>query len=135
MNIKTYTDFNQSERLAGILPVYSADLIYHKYKGKHINDDLKLSTVLSAGDRYYWIDIKDEVEFDGDVPCWTFAALYGMFPQIQGYYPRIISSRYEKKYQMSYPYMENLVLCSDEYDNLIDAEVDLILKLKERDLL
>ena len=61
--IKAYTDLEQSKKLAEILPLESADMIYIMYRNgeKPQNGDENLSTVYESDDhKWYWIDIIDE---------------------------------------------------------------------------
>ena len=79
--IKSYTDLEQSKKLAEILPIESADMIYILYRNgeKPQNGDENLSTVYESDEhKWYWIDIIDEswnMRIGEDIPCWSLAAL------------------------------------------------------------
>lgn len=104
--MKSYTDIEQSRKLAEILPIESADC--------------------------YWED-DISVEFGHGwhpqhVPCWSLAALFGVLPEIQGCEP-LISIYYN---YITYPHIDNLITRGD---NLIDACVEMIEKLHKIKLL
>lgn len=73
-NIKSYTDLEQSEKLAEILPLESADMMY--VYDRHLD---KL-----YGDTPYVITYK-VVNEDVDFPCWSLTALLGLlsFPALR----------------------------------------------------
>lgn len=62
--MKSYTDLNQSRKLAEILPLESADMCYYEYTS-HIDGTPK-------------IGYKEGIT-DG-IPCWSLAALLSVFP-------------------------------------------------------
>ena len=65
--MKSYTDLEQSKKLAEILPIESADMYYSKYDTIHAN------TLYGSCDiRYFNIN-----EY---IPCWSLAALFGVLP-------------------------------------------------------
>lgn len=121
--IKTFTDLNQSKKLAEFLPVESADLCYLSIGGKGVEYFEDPDT----------IDGTLEIEA-GDVPCWSLAALLTVAP---------------KKLDIAVMYLwaatdENkrwLVYYQSKFDyphyasNPIDAAVGLILELKEKNKL
>ena len=61
--IKSYTDINQSKKLAGILPLESADMKYREYTSS-LDYSSKHCDVPSVGH-----------PFERDIPCWSLAAL------------------------------------------------------------
>ena len=67
--IKSYTDLEQSKKLAEILPIESADMRYH---------------TISHYDPTPCYEIVYTVEFgkakDRDIPCWSLAALLNLLP-------------------------------------------------------
>ena len=67
--IKSYTDISQSKKLAEILPLESADMVYVH------TTDLK-------GDEHYDIDFRNNQPlFEDDIPAWNLAALLGVIPK------------------------------------------------------
>ena len=113
-SIKSFTDLEQSKKLAEILPLKTADMYYRTtIKGVGI-----VSNVPNIGKRITrW-----------DIPCWSLAALLGVFPEIQGGKPIIaLDDNY-----ITYPHMSDL---HTKADNLVDACYEMILKLHELNLL
>ncbi len=106
--IKSYTDLDQSKKLAEILPLESADMWY-QYTGISIKDGSKKPI-------YFPMVIRD-CESDEDIPCWSLVALLGV---------------------LSYPSLYKIFSgwrC-DSYlgkssDNPVDACYELILELHE----
>ena len=110
--IKSYSDLQQSKKLAEILPLESADMRYG-------NEDPYKITIGK------W---KDNEHDEDDIPCWSLAALLGVLPEIQGGKPAIsLNDNY-----ITYPRMSGL---HTEADNLVDACYEMILKLHELNLL
>ena len=60
--MKSYTDIEQSKKLAEILPLESADMRYAPF-----------------GDTHPWVWDVELLEKDS-VPCWSLAALLGVLP-------------------------------------------------------
>jgi hypothetical protein len=112
--IKSYTDLEQSKKLAKILPLESADM-----------------KILSFG-----IDIKRRVvpiddiavlNREDEIPCWSLAALLGVLPRIEGLKPVL-------DLEINYvQYPSDIDLCATA-DNPVDACYEMILKLHELDL-
>lgn len=111
--IKVFSDLQQSKKLAEILPIESADMYWW-----------------SSGKRYY-IEAMDDGDFneeEGHIRAWSLAALLNILPEIQGGKPVIaIDDNY-----ITYPHMSDL---HTKADNIVDACVELILKLHELNLL
>ena len=68
--IKSYTDLEQSKKLAEILPIESADMYYH-----YDNDFGELESIptITEEDDHFAL-------FSKDVRCWSLAALLSVFP-------------------------------------------------------
>lgn len=126
--MKAYTDFEQSKKLAKILPINSADMKY-PYFG-----DGQYGTTALFG---------EPLEFSGgkDIPAWSLAALLEILPEEitddNGYKVYIDIRKYDSKYQIAYYTDLNWsdTITTDEYENLVDAAVEMIFTLKERNLL
>lgn len=68
---KAYTDFEQSKKLAEILPIESADM----YWKNGVSDKyIKCFTPFVCG------DFQDGIDFDYDVPAWSLTALLSVLP-------------------------------------------------------
>ena len=120
--MKAYTNIEQSKKLAEILPPETADMKWYFWKSEI--DAPKLPTFgysKTAAESY-----KDtEAVY---LPCWSLAALLGVLPEIQGGKPIIaLDDNY-----ITYPHISDL---HTKADNIIDACVDMIIKLNEQNLL
>lgn len=103
--MKSYTDLEQSKKLAEILPPESADMFYR-------NNGIEVKLM--------WEHNAPKVEY----PCWSLAALMNVLPSAT------LDSSDDHHYRVHCKEM-----FTDWYDNAIDACVELILKLKEKGLL
>jgi len=139
--MKSYTDIEQSKKLAEILPIESADMIYIMYHNgeKPQNDDANLSTVYESVDhKWYWVDIIDgswDMRIGEDIPCWSLAALLDLMPKIHGERPKLDTGRIQtEKYYVEYPYHESTK--DDWYstklcDSAVDAAFEMVCWLKD----
>lgn len=117
MVIKSYTDIEQSKRLTEILPLESADMWYPDSENRN-----NIEFGFDATRQQMYIDYKD------GLPCWSLAALLGALPEIQGGKPIIaLDDNY-----ITYPHINDL---HTKANNLIDACVDMVIKLHELNLL
>lgn len=122
--MKSYTDIPQSERLVKILPLESADMYYREWK--RMTKHIRIAHVGSAG--------------ENDLPCWSLAALLNVLPKI--YYPvkdhktdLILGKPKDKWYVL---YWDTTGMQDGEEtlgDNPVDACVDMIVKLKEKNMI
>ena len=115
--LKSYTDIDQSKKLAEILPIESADMCYN-------DGELRIGYAPLAKER------------DDYFPCWSLAALLSVLPKYIGDYGKCLY------FNMGYYYCGYMVdgdfmLSIEETsaDNPIDACVEMILKLHELNLL
>lgn len=124
--MKSYTDIEQSKKLAEILPLESADMCYvidYAESNKHGTDHFKLEV-----DTYGL-----KVQTRDNIPCWSLAALLSI---ASTYCNRLeITLRTNKKYNV-FAVKGDFVFrsfdkCSDGYDDLVDACVAMIEKLHE----
>ena len=115
--MKSYTDIDQSLKLAEILPLESADMCYQV--GEEL-DGYLTETVYTP--------LMHTPYNDDYIPCWSLAALLGVLPEIQRDKPVI--SLYDN--YITYPYMSDL---HTKADNLVDACVEMIEKLHELKLI
>ena len=107
--IRAYTTIEQSRKLAEILRLESADMVYTMTNGYHTP----------------WVRIEKIDELDKDDVCaWSLAALLDILPEIQGGKPIIaLDDNY-----ITYPHMSDL---HTKADNLVDACYEMILKLHD----
>ena len=122
-NIKTYTDVKQSKKLAEILPIESADMYYDVDSyGVQTTPEVLITSVVRKK----------------DIPCWSLAALIAILPRFiefkgDKYYLRFMKEYVE--YANDEVSITGRCLHTTGNDNLVDACVEMILKLKENNLL
>lgn len=128
--MKAYTDIEQSKKLAEILPLESADMFYNEEQDETYPKDIvntKYPMVIREGQKYH-------LEEYG-IPCWSFVALLEVLPpRIPGMGKLELSRFYVSKGW----YITYSNAGKDYYivnSNPIDACVEMIHKLKEKDLL
>ena len=125
--MKSYTDLEQSKRLAEILPLESADLSYKNFVPEFFEEGYCLSLT--------------KKEEDNDIPCWSLAALIDMLEsEIDGEEGETYQLNIEKDgtwwniwYEERYDEANPIEITSTE--KLIDACYEMILKLNELKLL
>lgn len=121
--MKSYTDLQQSKKLAEILPLESADMYY--WCGEQIR-----------------IGSYKAIDMDYDIPCWSLAALLDIIPKevkIKGQkyapclFPITDSNWLYKLWYNSNEIIESPI--SVWCDNPVDACYEMILKLNKINLL
>lgn len=126
--MKSYTDIEQSKKLAEILPIESADMCYRAYMEEGGIPDYGVT--LCPYQFASWIG----------VPCWSLAALLNYMRETD-YFPDILAD--EHSVEMSVIYCDNeegntlhpFHKISVEEETFVDAVVNLIVKLKEQELI
>ena len=129
--IKSFSDLQQSKKLAEILPLESADMYYNsgdEYDicfGSGVYEEI--ANWLSNG-----------ISRPADIPCWSLAALLGVLPRFiefkgDKYYLRFMKEYVE--YANDEVSITGRCLHTTGNDNLVDACYELILKLNELNLL
>lgn len=128
MIMKSYTDLEQSKKLAEILPFESADMCY-RIVAYNPNDTYVYQLYCFVG------------TLESDIPCWSLAALLGVMPvELDDEY-----HTYLLNIDMDYK-IPRYVHCSEvehsefpswdfEGEELIDNVVESIIWLKENNLL
>jgi hypothetical protein len=128
--MKSYTDITQSKKLAEILPIESADM--------SINHSLfhNMTTVLTTPYK------KLHEFFSGDtpdttLPCWSLAALLNILPHcIDDRYNLVLGKLSDNKgWYVMYDDIDHFVYLYIAKSDLIDACVEMIIKLHEEKLL
>ena len=113
--IKSYTDIEQSKKLAEILPLKSADMRFcfsHTLSGRIVGHYPMIGREPSSG----------------TIPCWSLAALLNVLPQIGGIKPVLDL----ETNCIQYPSDIDLSITAD---NSVDACYEMILKLHKLNLL
>ena len=128
--MKSYTDLPQSKKLAEILPLESADMKWYFWKSEI--DAPKLPTFGYSKDAAENYKSTEAVY----LPCWSLAALLGVLPKTFSYNNHAYQFMYNTR-AMFYINVDNYdeyTFCSTN-ENLVDACVGMIIKLKELNLL
>lgn len=132
--MKAFTDIEQSKKLAEILPLESADM---EYLLEHWIDE----KTGSHKEEFYEIPV---VKVDDDCPlqpitlnCWSLTALLNILPHcIDDIYDLVLGKLSDNKgWYVMYDDVDHFVFLYIAKSNLIDACVEMIVKLKEEDLL
>ena len=123
--MKSYTDIPQSKTLAEILPIESADLWW--------NESKNYPEFIKTYHEYLSVSIPP-------IPCWSLAALLNVLPKI--YYPvkghktDLILGKPKDKWCVLYWDTTGMQDGEETLgDNPIDACVDMIVKLKEKNMI
>lgn len=123
--MKSFTDLEQSNKLAEILPLESADMHYERvyFEGKQSDWFVKLGTPIKS---------------DDIIPCWSLAALINALPisikfKDDEYYLRFMKEYVE--YANDEISLTGRCLHTTGNDNLVDACYEMIVKLKEEGLI
>ena len=121
-SIKSYTDIEQSKKLAEILPLESADMCY-------VNDGTAIKIDANSYSVRYsmWKDCVVAI-----IPCWSLAALLSVLPL-----PRLIQDKADDElfWQCSAYDEDGILLCEIYDNNAINACYEMILKLNELKML
>ena len=110
--IKSYTDLSQSNKLAEILPLESADMHY-----EDCEDGFKIHCEPSP------------FGYEYNIPCWSLAALLGVLTDC----PDLSKHTDNKWYITTYP--NGVHTCLMAFDNPVDACVAMIEKLNKLKML
>ncbi len=131
--MKSYTDLEQSKKLAKILPAETADQTWERIAIAGAN--LDVPEYGHNGNTPYILSSKI------GIPCWSLAALLEILPEEttddSGYKTYIDIRKYNSKYQIAYYTDLNWSdkITTDEYESLVDACVEMVVKLHEQKLL
>lgn len=127
--IKSFTSLEQSKKLAEILPIESADMTWIEEEwGEPI-----VGKIIKSPDEDYTF-----------IPCWSLAALIDALPLgleihdiSDGHKKYYYVEMYTKEIYMKLKRMNNPEIClsTERHENLVDACVGMIYKLKENNLL
>ena len=125
MNTKICTSLKQSKELAEILPIESADMSY--------------SIIHNIGQEPYHCNVPTFTYVaNGDIPCWSLAALLRVIPKHIKDYNVLRIDISDKDFAIWYDeigYGVNNELPNITEKSAVDACVSVIIKLKERKLI
>ena len=131
--MKSYTDLEQSQKLAKILPLESADMWWSRCTITDFGDGvLKVSYAVEPCNISQFRNTKE------DIPCWSLAALIGVLPRSiefkdDKYYLRFMKGYVE--YANDEVSITGIYLHTTGNDNLVDACYEMIIRLNELNLL
>lgn len=126
--MKSYTDIEQSKKLAEILPIESADMWWSK-------NFIYYNPTAAIGISVEYSNVYTYKFGEDDIPCWSLAALFKLLPKcVEGAEPSLIKT-FRDDYRIVYDIHDDENITSEDYTNPIDACVEMILKLKEEDLI
>ena len=134
--IKSYTDLEQSKKLAEILPTESADMYYFLDPTPAGNIYHIVTPQIDFG-----VKTKEPEYNKGDIPCWSLAALLEQLPyevcDDDGNSVYLQINKEDDVYQLLYtdPYGDFESIETDRYEHFVDACVAMIEKLHELNLL
>jgi len=128
--IKSFSDLQQSKKLAEILPLESADMVLWGEDFKYVYADIHAQEFMK--------ELEDRKM--NYVPCWSLAALLGVIPVTAEYKNVFIRLRIDKglnDYAMWYDDLQTNLSTDIETEakNFADACYKMILKLKEQNIL
>ena len=132
--IKSYSDWEQSKKLAEILPLESADMYYDRYGTPSVIDKYVTHESIK-NDKYHHL-----------IPCWSLAVLFSVLPIVYTNNKKEICGPLhiditdsETPFVLWYInplHKGNIVeLKTKEYDNLVDACYEMIMRLHELKML
>lgn len=122
--MKSYTDLEQSKKLANILPINSADMCYRivAYNPNNTHEYQPYCFISTL---------------ESDIPCWSLMALLQIMPHcIYDRYDLTLGKLSDNGgWYICYDDVDHFVNIYIAKSNLIDACIEMIVKLKEKDLL
>jgi len=142
--MKAFTDLEQSKKLAEILSLESADMAWcnNSIRGVNYIDEYS-ANLYTVKEMQECFDkaLNRWNKFWKLIPCWSLAALISIIPQelFDGEYIINITEGCDNKWILTYDHHENrnhsYYGLSTSADNLVDACTDIIIKLKEENLI
>ena len=120
--IKSYTDLEQSKKLAEILALESADMYYSKHSLENYYSPIPLIGKYS--------------NMQNEIPCWSLAALIDIIENIEQKVT-VSFTHCNDKCWVDVHFSEFGSFCQDYelYDSKLDSLIAIIEKLKSRNLL
>lgn len=133
--VKSYTDIEQSKKLAEILPLESADMYYHY-------NDYTQEWYVHIMQEYVDKEArKERLSLKAYLPCWSLASLLEQLPyevcDDDGNSVYLQMNKEDDVYQLVYedPNGDFENIETDRHEHFVDACVSMILKLNELNLL
>lgn len=128
--MKAYTDLEQSKKLVEILPIESADMWWSK-------NFIYYNPTAAIGISAEYSNVYTYKFGEDDIPCWSLAALLEALPHSldDRYNLELGNPPGDNDWYIIYVDTNHLIKNAVVHGNLIDATVEMIVKLKERDLI
>lgn len=136
--IKSYTDLEQSKKLAEILPLESADMYYSSVPVREWKDkeDRSKGTHIIFKDQIFALENLRSMEIcEGDTYAWSLAALLEYLKDINStvYIPMLYV--HDNKWMLQFVERGHGNIAEVECNNPIDACYEMVLRLHEQKLL
>ena len=123
--MKSYTNIEQSRKLAEILPLDTADMWWSK-------NFIYYNPTAAIGISAEYSNVYTYKFGEDDIPCWSLAALL----EVIGVECRMEKTPLDQSGEFTYSFVDDYYnIRTLEEDNAVDAAVEMIYKLKEKDLL
>jgi len=128
--MKSYTDLKQSKKLASILPIESADMWWSK-------NFIYYNPTAAIGISAEYSNVYTYKFGEDDIPCWSLAALLDILPHcIDDRYNLVLGKLSDNKgWYVMYDDIDHFVYFYITKSDLIDACVEMIIRLKEDNLI
>ena len=131
--MKSYTDIKQSKKLTEILPVESADMWWSK-------NFIYYNPTAAIGISAEYSNVYTYKFGEDDIPCWSLAALLDQLEDVivdeNGYNYQLQIIKEGVQYYLVYDGMDYAAYYDTSlFDNLVDACVEMILKLHEQKII
>lgn len=121
--MKSYTDLEQSKKLAKILPLESADMLFQLGEDKYA-DSIRVPLT-----KKHWKQMMPDIN-----PCWSLAALLGVIPKHIKEFNRLRIDISDNDFTIWYDEIGYGVFKITK-ESPVDACYEMILGLKERNLI
>lgn len=125
--MKSFTDIEQSKKLAEILPIESADMHYvrkrYDFRGNPVDGKWSHPKYGNPNSKHANYIVQNFESYE-KIPCWSLVALLSIYPMVVG-----------RDLDMYCCWQNSKNLHSRHYDNPIDSCVEMIVKLHEKGLL
>ena len=122
--MKSYTDLEQSEKIAEILPHKSADMFWTNHCYGSIRSSMTVSSKTIEEYKNLLTRFADLTDIDVFYPCWSLAALLNVLPSAT------LDSSIDHHYRV-----HCMGIYTEWHDNSIDACVEMIMKLHKLKIL
>lgn len=135
--MKSYTDIEQSKKLAEILPIESADSHYVRnitdFMGNSVEGKWSCPKYGKPKSDYASYIVQNFSSYEV-IPCWSLAALLNILPKNYGRYTKSLYW-FDDAWHCEYVDQDGEGHGGETADNPIDACYEMIIKLNERKLL